>query len=69
MSQELRSFLKFIREDTPANDSKTGDEFVRTLQSTIRKVKQDRELGQRYMFLEDLLRLESKVYPLSRTFL
>ena len=60
VSPQLAAFLEFIREDTPTNDTEAADEFVKKLQNTVRKVKRDRELGQRYMFLEDLLRQERK---------
>ncbi len=36
----------------------SDDEFVRKLKETVKKVKADREMGARYMTLEDLLKEE-----------
>ena len=57
---EMEAFLKFIREDTPATDTSSEDKFVRQLQGSIRSIKRSREMGQRYMLIEDLIRYEAK---------
>lgn len=57
---ELEAFLRFIREDTSATDTLSEDKFVKQLQESIRSIKKNREMGQRYMLIEDYIREEAK---------
>ena len=57
---EMEAFLRFIREDTSATDTLSEDKFVRQLQESIRSIKKNREMGQRYMLIEDYIREEAK---------
>lgn len=57
--KELKAFLKFVKEDTPENNTGTDDAYVRKLQETIRSVKENRELESSFMTWEDI-RQESK---------
>ena len=61
--KELKAFLDFVKEDTPKNDSKTEDVYVKQLQSSIRSVKENRKLERSFMSLEDVrdaARIEGK---------
>ena len=44
ISKELRAFLEFIKTDNPENNIETDDEYVKGLQQTIRRIKENREL-------------------------
>jgi predicted transposase/invertase (TIGR01784 family) len=55
VSTELLNFLKFVREDSPDKEFFTQDAFVNQLQRTMQEVKKDREVGRRYMKLEEML--------------
>ena len=57
--KELKAFLKFVKEDTPENNTGTDDAYVRKLQETIRSLKENRELESSFMTWEDI-RQESK---------
>ncbi len=59
VSPELVEFLDYVGK--PTEDAKdSDDEFVRKLKETVKKVKADREMGAKYMTLEDLLKDERK---------
>lgn len=51
--KELKAFLDFIRQDTPQNNTETDDEYVKVLQKTIRRVKENRELERSFMTLDE----------------
>lgn len=51
MPQSLVKFLKFVEADL-------DDELVRQFQTSIRKIKTSREMGERYMLFEELLKEE-----------
>ena len=55
---ELVSFLDYTRKSLPESEEKDEDAFVSRLQESIRKVKGSREMGERYMTLEEMLREE-----------
>lgn len=55
--KELKSVLDFIRKDTPKNDTETDDAYVKTLQRTIRRVKENRELERSFMTLDEIRQL------------
>lgn len=60
ISKTLKDFLDFVRNDTSTNDTATSSEYVRKLQKTISKVKQNREWEQRFMYIEDYWRIMKK---------
>lgn len=61
VSEELIHFLKFVgnnRSDSQLSDF--SDPFVQKLQQSINKIKLDREMGRRYMLLEEIKKEEYK---------
>ena len=57
MPQSLVKFLKFVEADL-AESEEDFDELVRQFQTSIRKIKTSREMGERYMLFEELLKEE-----------
>ena len=53
---ELVNFLEFVRADLKESARDFQDEFVKQLQETIRKIKASRDMEERFMTLEELLR-------------
>ena len=41
--------------DTAASTEDFGDDYVRSLQKSVLRIKSDREMGERYMLLKELL--------------
>lgn len=60
VSEELVRFLKFVKEDTSEMIQDYKDTFVRQLQDSMQRIKQNREMERQYMLLEDLLKEERK---------
>ena len=58
--EELEQFLKFVKNDTSTNDVETTNSYVKQLQSTIRSIKENREMECRYQFAGDMLVREFK---------
>lgn len=56
--EELVKFLKFVSADLRESEEDFGDELIRKFQNTIRQIKIDREMGERYMIFEEMLREE-----------
>ncbi len=56
ISEDLRGFLDFIRQDTPATDTVPATTYVKQLQESVRRVKQDGERERQYMYIWDLTR-------------
>ncbi len=56
ISEDLRGFLDFIRQDTPATDTVPATTYVKQLQESVRRVKQDGERERQYMFIWELRR-------------
>lgn len=56
VSEDLWSFLDFIRQDTPATDTVPATTYVAQLQESVRRVKQDGEKERQYMYIWDLTR-------------
>ena len=54
----LLNFLTFIRESQPGETKDYHDSYVAQLQSSIKQVKRNKELGSRFMLLELMLRDE-----------
>lgn len=55
---ELVRFLKFAAAGLRESTADYEDEFVARLQASIRKIKSSREMGERYMLFEEMLRDE-----------
>lgn len=55
---ELVNFLKFVKADLRESMMESEDSFVRRLQESIRTVKASREMEERFMIFEELLRDE-----------
>ena len=60
ISPQLLNFLTFVRENNPIESKDYHDSYVSQLQNSIYQIKQNRELGSRYMLLELMLRDEYK---------
>lgn len=58
VSQELVKFLKFVKADLTRSEDDFEDDYVKNLQLTIRQIKENREMEERFMTLEELLREE-----------
>lgn len=56
--QSLVKFLKFVEADLTESEEDFGDELVKQFQTSIRKIKTSREMGERYMLFEELLKEE-----------
>ena len=54
--ERLVQFLKYVRADT--DEMETEDHFVKRVQEAVRKIKASREMEERYMLLEELIREE-----------
>ena len=57
---ELVKFLEFVKEDKCDITQDYKDTFVKQLQDSLQRVKQNREMERQYMLLEDLLKEERK---------
>ena len=67
MPPELVRFLKFVTADLKESEGDFQDRLVSQLQKTIRDIKTDREMGERYMTLEELLKDEKQEGRLEAT--
>ena len=56
--EALVSFLKFVKADLSESRNDFHNEYVRKLQLSIRKIKENREMEERFMLLEELLQEE-----------
>ena len=52
--KELRAFLEFVKMDNPENNTETENKYIKELQQSIRKVKEDRNLESGFMTWEDV---------------
>ncbi|MBR5595979.1 MAG: Rpn family recombination-promoting nuclease/putative transposase [Lachnospiraceae bacterium] len=52
--KNLKNFLSFVKEDNSKNDSETEDEYVRQLQKSIRKLKENRKMERGFMAWIDI---------------
>ena len=57
---ELVRFLKFATADLEESEEDFQDELVKQFQETIHSIKTDREMGERYMIFEEMLREEKQ---------
>ena len=60
ISPHLLNFLTFVRENNPLEHKDYHDSYVSQLQNSIFQIKQNQELGSRYMLLELMLKDEYK---------
>lgn len=58
VSEELIRFLEFVSADLTDSQRDFGDDYVRQLQASVQKVKVSREMEERFMVLEEMLRDE-----------
>lgn len=56
--KELVKFLEFVKADLDESMGEFDDEFVGRIQNAIRRVKGSREMEERFMILEEMLREE-----------
>ena len=57
---ELVRFLKFVTASLEESEEDFGDELVSKFQNSIRDIKKSREMGERYMIFEEMLREEKQ---------
>ena len=55
---ELVSFLNFVKADLSESETDFEEDFVEKLQNTIRRIKSNREMEERFMIFEEMLRDE-----------
>ena len=55
VSEGLRKFLGYVAADIAASTEDFDDDYVRSLQKSVSRIKSDREMGERYMLLKELL--------------
>ena len=60
-SEAMRNFLNYVKADLSESMGDFNDDYVRNLQESVRNIKSDREMGERYMLLKDLLKDERKL--------
>lgn len=58
--RELVKFLEYVKADLKESIEDFDDEFVSKLQKTVRHIKANREMEERYMLFEELLQNERK---------
>ena len=56
--KELVIFLKFVKADLKESQEDFHDIYVKQLQNSIRHIKESREMEERFMILEEMLRDE-----------
>lgn len=58
--KELVHFLKFVKADIKESQDDFQDEYVKQLQKFVEHIKKDREMEERFMLFEELLKEERK---------
>lgn len=58
--KELVEFLEFVGANVEESEKDYGNSLVRQMQQTIRGIKRNREIGERYMLLQEMLRDEKR---------
>ena len=58
VSQELIAFLDYVKANLAESTQEFNDNYVRQLQDSVKQIKKSREMGVRYMQLQELLRDE-----------
>lgn len=56
--EELVKFLKFVRADTSDSNRDYQDSFIRKIQESMEEVRSSREMEEKFMLLEELLKDE-----------
>ena len=56
--KELVTFLKYVKADLAESEEKFDDPYVEQLQKFIRRVKESREMEERFMIFEEMLKEE-----------
>ena len=59
--KELVRFLKFVKADLKESQNDFEDEYVRKIQEFVKHIKQNREMEEKYMLFEELLKDEREV--------
>ena len=65
--KELVEFLEFVGANVEESEKDYGNSLVRQMQRTIRGIKTNREIGERFMLLQELLRDEKREGRLEAT--
>lgn len=60
MPEELVRFLEFVKADITESQNDFQDEYVKQLQKFVEHIKKDREMEERFMLFEELLKEERK---------
>ena len=60
ISEPLLKFLKFVKANLKESTEDFGDDYIQRLQDTIRQIKSEREMEERYMILEQMLKDERR---------
>lgn len=60
VSEGLVEFLEFVGSNLRESEKESPNKLVTQMQRTIREIKTNREMGERYMLLEELLRDERR---------
>ncbi|MEF2879236.1 MAG: hypothetical protein U0N90_12545 [Blautia sp.] len=58
VTKELEAFLKYVKANLNESQEKVKDDFVTLLQERVGKIKRDREMEERFMLLEEMLKDE-----------
>lgn len=58
--EHLYCYLKFVTADLEESEEDFQDKLVKRFQETIHNIKADREMGERYMIFEEMLREEKQ---------
>lgn len=58
VTKELEAFLKYVKANLNESQEKVEDDFVTLLQERVGKIKRDREMEERFMLLEEMLKDE-----------
>ena len=56
--ENLVKFLKFVKADLPESTQDYRDDFIKKIQESMIKIKSSREMEEKFMLLEELLRDE-----------
>ena len=56
----MLKFLKFVKANLKESTEDFGDDYVQRLQDSIRQIKSEREMEERYMILEQMLKDERR---------
>jgi len=58
---ELVKFLHYVHASLEDSEKDFEDDFVRRIQERVKTIKQDREMGMKYMLVKDLIREEKEI--------